>query len=257
MSARNAVSPSSRAFTRRSRYSSSSSSWLELDVLLARLDDDVVRVVDHLLEIAERDVEQVAHRARQRLEEPDVRDRHRELDVAHALAPHLGQRHLDAAAVADHAAVADALVLPAVALPVLHRTEDALAEEAILLRLERAVVDGLGLGDLAPRPPGAQPLHLQALALLGILGAADLLGRGDADLDEVERRRAGLAPLRKSIMITPRSRCRCRTASIARPSNPSLAQRDLDAERLQLLHEHVERLRDARLGQVLPFTIAS
>ena len=35
--------------------------------------------------------------------------------------------------------------------------------------------------------------HLQPLALLGILGAADLLGRGDPDLDEVERRRAGVA----------------------------------------------------------------
>jgi hypothetical protein len=143
---------------------------LEFHLLLAGIDDDVARVVDDPLELPQRDVEQVAHRAGQRLEEPDVRHRHAELDVAHALAPHLGQRDLDAAAVADHAAIADPLVLAAVALPVLDRTEDALAEEAVPLRLEGAVVDGLGLGDLAPGPPGAQPLELHALPFLRIAG---------------------------------------------------------------------------------------
>src|SRR6185437_5327477 len=95
--------------------------------------------------------------------------------------------HFDAAPVADHAAIADALVLAAMAFPVLDRTEDALAEQAVLFGLERAVVDGFGLGHLAPRPPAAKPLQLEAFALLGILGAADLLRRGDADLDEIER----------------------------------------------------------------------
>ena len=61
------------------------------DLLLARIDDDVARVVDDPLEVPERDVDQVAHRARQRLEEPDVGHRHAELDVAHALPPHLAQ----------------------------------------------------------------------------------------------------------------------------------------------------------------------
>ena len=91
-----------------------------------------------------------------------------EVDVAHALAAHLGARDLDAAALADDALVADALVLAAVALPVLGRTEDALAEEAVLLGLERAVVDRLRLRDLAGAP------------------AADLLGGREADLDGVE-----------------------------------------------------------------------
>src|SRR3712207_4648691 len=88
--------------------------------------------------------------------------------MAHALTAHLGPRDLDAAALADDALVADALVLAAVALPVLGRTEDALAEQAILLGLERAVVDGLRLGDLT-RGPGP-----------------DLLGRRETDLDRVE-----------------------------------------------------------------------
>ena len=71
-----------------------------------------------------------------------------QVDVAHPLAADLGAGDLDAAALADDALVTDALVLAAVALPVLGRTEDALAEQAVLLRLERAVVDRLGLGDL-------------------------------------------------------------------------------------------------------------
>src|SRR2546430_12103145 len=77
--------------------------------------------------------------------------------------------------IADHAAVADALVLAAMALPVLHRTEDALAEQPVPLRLERAVVDGLGLRRLAPRPPGPLALQLEALALLRVARTPDLL----------------------------------------------------------------------------------
>src|SRR4029450_6919275 len=61
-------------------------------------------------------------------------------------------RHLDATALADDALESDALVLAAVALPVLRRTEDLLAEEPVLLRLERAVVDRLRLLDLTVRP---------------------------------------------------------------------------------------------------------
>src|SRR5690606_34299797 len=85
-------------------------------------------------------------------EVPDVHDRSGELDVAHPLAADLRAGDLDAAALADDALEAHPLVLAAVALPVLGGTEDLLAEEPVLLRLERAVVDGLGLLDLAVRP---------------------------------------------------------------------------------------------------------
>src|SRR5262249_3483166 len=95
---------------------------------------------------------QVADARRNALEEPDVRDRCRQVDVTHALAPNLLPRHLDAAALADDPLVADALVLAAVALPVLRRTEDALAEETVTLGLECAVVDRLRLRSLAGRP---------------------------------------------------------------------------------------------------------
>ena len=91
-------------------------------------------------------------RERQRLQEPDVRDRRGELDMAHALAADARQRHLDAALLADDALVLHALVLAAQALVVLDRAEDARAEQAVALRLEGAVVDGLRLLDLAVRP---------------------------------------------------------------------------------------------------------
>ena len=88
--------------------------------------------------------------------------------MAHALAAHLGEGHFDAALLADHAAVLEPLVLAAQALVVLDRPEDLGAEEAVPLRLEGPVVDGLRLLHLAVGP------------------RADLLGRGKPDLDRIE-----------------------------------------------------------------------
>src|SRR5262249_37023652 len=99
------------------------------------------------------------------LEEPDVDDRGGQLDVAHPLAADPAVRHLDAAAVADHALVLHAPVLAAGALPVLLRAEDALAEQAVFFRPVGAVVDRLGLLDLAEGP------------------AAYVVGTGQADAD--------------------------------------------------------------------------
>src|SRR5262249_37714899 len=139
-----------------------------LEAGLARLDHDIRFIIENPLEVADAHVEEVADARGHALEEPDVRHRHRELDVAEPLAAHLRLGDLDASAVEADAAVADALVLAAVALPVLHRAEDLLAEQAVLLGLERAVVDRLRLGDLAVRP------------------TADHVGRGEADADLVE-----------------------------------------------------------------------
>jgi hypothetical protein len=94
-----------------------------------------------------------------------------QLDVAHALAADLGAGDLDAAAVADLALVADLLILAAVALPVLGRPEDALAEQAVPLRLQGAVVDGFGFLDFAVRPlqifsGEAMPILIASKAIL-------------------------------------------------------------------------------------------
>src|SRR4028119_2484905 len=93
--------------------------------------------------------------------------------MAHALAANLRDGDLDTAFLADDALVLHPLVLAAQAFVILDRTEDARAEQAVTLGLERAVVDGLGLLDLAERP------------------AADLVRGRNADADLVEGLLAG------------------------------------------------------------------
>src|SRR5262249_15812718 len=132
------------------------------------IDHDVGLEVEHLLELLQRHVEERADARRQALQEPDVRDGRREVDVAHALAAHLGLDHLDAARLAHHGTVPHGLVLAGVALVVLGRPEDLGAEEAVTLGLEGAVVDGLRLLHLAVRP------------------RPDLLRRGQRDANGVE-----------------------------------------------------------------------
>ncbi len=142
----------------------------------AGLDDHEVLEVEDALEIAQRHVQDDADPARHRLQEPDVRDRRRQIDVADALAADLALDDLDAALLADDAAVLHPLVLAAQALVVLDRPEDPGAEQAVPLRLEGPVVDRLGLLDLAVGP------------------GADLLRAGDRDLDLVELERAARLP---------------------------------------------------------------
>ena len=112
----------------------------------------IICKVQNLLEDPRSEVEQQTHAAGYALEVPDVGHGSGKLDVTHALTAHLALGDLDAAAVADLALVAYLLVLAAVALPVLGRSENALAEQAVTLGLKGTVVDGLGLGDLAGRP---------------------------------------------------------------------------------------------------------
>lgn len=120
--------------------------------LLVDVRDHVRREVDDLLQVLRSEVEQVTEARRNALEVPDVGDGGGQFDVAHPLTAHLGASDLDAAALTDDALEPDTLVLAAVALPVPGRTEDLLAEESVLLGLEGAVVDGLGLLDLAVAP---------------------------------------------------------------------------------------------------------
>ena len=117
-----------------------------------RLKHDVVFEIQDPLEILQRHVEQQADARRQRLQKPDMRDRSSQFDMAHALAPDPAQRHFDRALLADDALVLHPLVLAAQALVVLDRPENARAEQAVALRLEGAVVDGLRLLDLAVGP---------------------------------------------------------------------------------------------------------
>src|SRR5438552_7144033 len=105
-----------------------------------------------------------------------MRHRRGQLDMAHAIAPHLGQGDLDAAFLADDAAILHPLVLAAQALVILDRTEDAGAKQPVPLRLKGAVVDRLGLFDLAVGP------------------GTDALRAGDRDADLVEALRPRSLP---------------------------------------------------------------
>jgi len=134
----------------------------------AGIGDDIVGKVQHLFQQAGADVQHQADAAGDALEVPDVAHGSGQLDVAHTLTADLGLGDLNAAAVADLALVADALVLAAVALPVLGRSKNALAVQAVALRLQGAVVNSFRLLDLTVAP------------------VADLLGRSKADLDRIE-----------------------------------------------------------------------
>ena len=144
-------------------------------LVLVHPDDQVGGEVDDLLQLLGLQLltgfgahEQVGQPRTGSPQVPDVYRRCGQLDVAHAVAPDLGAGDLHTAPLADDALEADPLVLAAVALPVLGGTEDLLAEEPVLLRLEGAVVDGLRLLDLAVGP------H------------ADAVRRSEADADLVE-----------------------------------------------------------------------
>ena len=69
---------------------------------------------------------------------------HGQFDLAQALAANFGLGDFDAAAIANHPPVADAFVFAAMAVPVLDRAKDALAEQPIAFWLEGAVVETLG-----------------------------------------------------------------------------------------------------------------
>src|SRR4029453_283660 len=198
--------------------------------------------VDDLLEVLGGHVEKVPESARHALDVPDVGDGRGQLDVAHPLAPDPCPGDLDATALTDDALEADALVLAAVALPVPRRPEDLLAEQAVLLGLEGAVVDRLRLADLA------------------VLPNADLLGRGTADPQLVEvvavehlnlLDRRGLPPGQVDAQLLGGSE----HVLVGLPHFDLLTlgreHLDVQAERLHLLDQHLEGLWDAGLGAVL------
>src|SRR3546814_11673670 len=89
------------------------------------------RSVEDALKLLLLHVEQQADAAGERLQEPDMRDRRGQFDMAHPLAADLRHSDFDTALFADDALVLHALVLAAQAFIVLDRTEDAGAEQAV------------------------------------------------------------------------------------------------------------------------------
>ena len=116
------------------------------------VDDHVILVINDALEIPGGHVENQADAGGHALEEPNVTNRHRQFDMAHALTANAGERHLDAAAIANDAAMLDAFVFAAGAFPVFYGTENTLAEQSAFLGFKGAVVDGLRVFDFPLRP---------------------------------------------------------------------------------------------------------
>lgn len=125
---------------------------MERLVVKAGVGNDICLEIEDALNIGKLHVKHEADSSRKGLEEPDMRNRCGELDVAHALTAHLGGGDLHSALLADGALELHALVLTAEALIVLYRSENLRAEKSVALGLVSTVVDGLGLLYLAMRP---------------------------------------------------------------------------------------------------------
>src|SRR4030095_5438315 len=112
---------------------------------VARIDHDVVLVINDALELTGAHVEHEAEPRGHACVEPDVGDGHREFDVTHPFTTHPRERHLNAAPITYHAFVLDPLVFSAGTFPVPRRTENAFAEQASFFRLEGPVVNRFGV----------------------------------------------------------------------------------------------------------------
>ena len=74
------------------------------------------------------------------------------LDVSHSLSSYLCLSDLNAALVAYNALISDALILSAVAFPILCRSEYLLAEESVLFGFLSSIIDGFRFQNFAVRP---------------------------------------------------------------------------------------------------------
>ena len=115
----------------------------------ARVHYDVFLIVDNGFQLLGRNTEQGADFVGSALEVPDMGHRNGKGDMTHPFAAYLLLRHFHTAAVANDTAVADALVLAAIALVIFGGTEDFLAEQTFTLRLVGSVVHRFRLENLA------------------------------------------------------------------------------------------------------------
>ena len=100
---------------------------------VAGVGDNVFCEIQHLFKVTRRNVQNQAHSRRDTLEIPNVGNRRDELNVAHSFAADFGFGDFNAAAFANLAFIANALIFAAVAFPVFLRPENAFAEQAVAL----------------------------------------------------------------------------------------------------------------------------
>ena len=120
---------------------------------VAGIQHHVLSEVQHLLQLLGGDIQHQSHTGGDGLEVPDVGYGGGQLDVTHALAANLLGGDVHAALLAlDDLFTVGILIFAAHTSTVLGGTKDALAEQTADFGLQGAVVDGLGLLNLAVRP---------------------------------------------------------------------------------------------------------
>ncbi len=117
-----------------------------------RLDHNILLKIQYPLQILQSHVQDQANAAGKRFQEPDMRDRRRQVNMAHAVTAHLAEGHFHTTFFAGNAAIFHALVFAAKTFIVLDRAKNTRTEQAILFRLESPVVNGFRFFDLAVRP---------------------------------------------------------------------------------------------------------
>lgn len=110
----------------------------------ATFDNHIGFKVQYTFDIAQRHIQQQTDTGRQGFQEPDVRSRTCQLDVAHALTTHFSLGHFNAALHRSHRGVSGACTYRT-GTHNLYRPKDTGAEKAVTLRLERTVVNGFRL----------------------------------------------------------------------------------------------------------------
>ncbi|OPY92646.1 MAG: hypothetical protein A4E73_00918 [Syntrophaceae bacterium PtaU1.Bin231] len=135
---------------------------------LFRIEHDPGLEIQDTFQFLQGQIQDVADAAGKALEEPDMRDRRGQHNVAHPLAANLGLDHFHTAFFAHHAPVLHALVASAQTLVVFDRSENLGAEQSVALGLEGPVIDRLRFLDFAVRP------------------GKNLLRRGDRHPDRIE-----------------------------------------------------------------------
>ena len=108
--------------------------------------------VKDTLQASGRKVEQQSNPAGYAPGKPDMTQRACQLNMPHPLPANLGACYLNAAFITDYPLKPYPLIFAAGTFEVLGRAKDSLAEEAVPLRFQRAVVDCLRLGYLTIGP---------------------------------------------------------------------------------------------------------
>ncbi len=119
---------------------------------IAWIGDDIVLEVDDLFQIGCLHAKKVTQVTGDGLEEPDMDDRCRQVDVSHAFATHAGVGDFHATSVTDDAFEFGTFVLAAGTFIVTFGAEDAFTEQAVLFGTVGSVVDGFRLLDFTEAP---------------------------------------------------------------------------------------------------------